>query len=47
MRSADSFRRVVLNQHLVKERDQARARELRRVVWICVAMLVPVLFYVW
>ena len=47
MRSADSFRRVVLNQHLVKERDQARARELRRVVWICAALLVPVLFYVW
>jgi cell division protein FtsL len=47
MRSADSFRRVVLNQHLVKERDQARARELRRVVWICAVMLVPVLFYVW
>jgi hypothetical protein len=47
MRPADSFRRVVLNQHLVKERDQARARELRRVVWICAALLVPVLFYVW
>jgi len=47
MRSADSFRHVVLNQHLVKERDQARARELRRVVWICAALLVPVLFYVW
>jgi len=47
MRAADSFRRVILNQHLVKEMDQARARELRRVVWICAAMLVPVLFYVW
>lgn len=47
MRSPESFRRVVLNQHLVKERDEARARELRRVVWICAAMLVPVLFYVW
>ncbi len=47
MRDHDSFRRVVLNQHLVKEQDQARARELRRVVWICAAILVPVLFYVW
>ena len=47
MRTQESFRRVVLNQHLVKERDQARARELRRVIWICAAMLVPVLFYVW
>ena len=47
MRTPESFRRVVLNQRLVKERDQARARELRRVVWICAAMLVPVLFYVW
>lgn len=47
MRSQDSFRRVVLNQHLVKERDQARARDLRRVVWICAAILAPVLFYVW
>ncbi len=47
MRDLDAFRRVVLNQHLVKERDQARARELRRVVWICAAILLPVLFYVW
>jgi cell division protein FtsL len=47
MKTPESFRRVVLNQHLVKERDQARARELRRVIWICGAMLVPVLFYVW
>ena len=47
MRSQESSRRVVLNQCLVKERDQARARELQRVVWICAAMLVPVLFYVW
>jgi cell division protein FtsL len=47
MKAPESFRRVVLNQHLVKERDQARARELRRVIWICAAMLLPVLFYVW
>lgn len=47
MRSQDSTRRVVLNQHLVKERDQARVRDLRRVVWICAAILAPVLFYVW
>ena len=45
--SADSARRVVLNQRLVKDRDGARARELHRVVWIAVALLVPVLFYVW
>ena len=43
----DSGRRVVLNRRLVKERDAARARELRRVVWICAGLLVPVLFYVW
>jgi cell division protein FtsL len=47
MKAPESSRRVVLNQHLVKERDQARARELRRVIWICAAMLLPVLFYVW
>ena len=40
-------RRVVLNQRLVKDRDEARARELRRVVWICGGLLMPVLFYVW
>jgi cell division protein FtsL len=45
--SADSSRRVVLNQRLVKERDEARARELRRLAWICAALLIPILFYVW
>lgn len=43
----EAQRRVVLNQRLVKERDQARARDLRRVVWICAGLLVPILFYVW
>jgi len=43
----ESGRRVVLNQRLVKERDEARARELRRVVWICTGLLLPILFYVW
>jgi cell division protein FtsL len=47
VRSQESARRVVLNQRLVKERDQARARDLRRVIWLCMALLVPVLFYVW
>jgi cell division protein FtsL len=37
----------VLNQRLVKERDEARARELRRLAWICAGMLIPILFYVW
>ena len=45
--SVEAGRRVALNQRLVKERDLARARELRRVVWICVALLLPVLLYVW
>jgi len=45
--SHDASRRVVLNQHLVKERDEARARELRRLAWICAALLIPILFYVW
>jgi cell division protein FtsL len=45
--SSDPVRRVALNQRLVKERDMARARDLRRVVWISVALLVPVLLYVW
>ncbi len=45
--SHDPARRVVLNQHLVKERDEARARELRRLAWICAGMLIPILFYVW
>ena len=40
-------RKVVLNQRLVKERDRARARDLKRVAWICAALLVPILFYVW
>ena len=43
----EAQRKVVLNQRLVKERDQARARDLRRVVWICAGLLVPILFYVW
>jgi len=43
----ENARRVVLNQRLVKERDAARVRELRRVVWISAGLLVPVLFYVW
>ncbi len=47
MRAEGTGRRVVLNQRLVKERDEARSRELRRVVWICAGLLVPVLFYVW
>ncbi|HEU5181754.1 MAG TPA: cell division protein FtsL [Candidatus Polarisedimenticolia bacterium] len=45
--SHDATRRVVLNQHLVKERDEARARELRRLAWICAGLLIPILFYVW
>ena len=45
--SSESTRRVVLNQHLVKERDQVRARELRRLAWICAGLLIPILFYVW
>ena len=45
--SHDPARRVVLNQHLVKERDEARARELRRLAWICAGLLIPILFYVW
>jgi len=45
--SQESSRRVMLNHRLVKERDQARARELRRVAWICAGLLAPVLFYVW
>lgn len=47
MTNVDPGRRVMLNQRLVKDRDQARARELRRVAWICAGLLVPVLFYVW
>jgi cell division protein FtsL len=47
MRAPEPARRVILNERLVKDRDQARARELQRVVWVCAAMLVPVLFYVW
>ena len=45
--SFETQRKVVLNQRLVKERDQARARDLKRVVWICASLLVPILFYVW
>jgi len=45
--SQEASRRVMLNRRLVKERDQARARELRRMAWICAALLAPVLFYVW
>jgi len=40
-------RRVILNQRLVKERDAARAHELRRVLLIGAGLLIPVLFYVW
>ena len=47
MKGSELGRRVVLNQRLVKERDDARARELRRVVWICTGLLLPILFYVW
>ena len=45
--SSEIQRKVVLNQRLVKERDQARARDLKRVVWICASLLLPILFYVW
>ena len=45
--NSETSRRVVLNQRLVKERDQARARDLKRVVWICAGLLIPILFYVW
>ena len=45
--SADVARKVVLNQRLVKERDRARVRDLKRVAWICAGLLVPILFYVW
>jgi len=43
----ESARKVVLNQRLVKERDRARVRDLKRVAWICAGLLVPILFYVW
>jgi cell division protein FtsL len=45
--NSETQRKVVLNQRLVKERDRARARDLKRVVWICAGLLVPILFYVW
>jgi cell division protein FtsL len=47
MSPGGSSRRIVLNERLVKERDAARVRELRRVLALCAALLVPVLFYVW
>jgi cell division protein FtsL len=45
--NTEAARRVVLNQRLVKERDRARARDLKRVVLVCAALLIPILFYVW
>jgi hypothetical protein len=45
--NSEAQRKVVLNQRLVKERDRARARDLKRVVWVCAGLLVPILFYVW
>ena len=39
--------RLQINARLVKERDRARARELRRLLFCGAAIVVPLLVYVW
>ncbi|MEK7283359.1 MAG: cell division protein FtsL [Acidobacteriota bacterium] len=39
--------RLLINARMVKEKDRARARELRRLVICGAAILVPLLVYVW
>lgn len=39
--------RLQINARLVKERDRARARELRRLLFYGAAIVVPLLVYVW
>ena len=39
--------RLQINARLVKERDRARARELRRLLFYGAAIVVPLLIYVW
>ena len=39
--------RLQINARLVKEKDRARARELRRLLFYGAAIVVPLLVYVW
>ncbi len=39
--------RLQINARLVKEKDRARARELRRLLIYGAAIVVPLLVYVW
>ncbi len=39
--------RLLINARMVKEKDRARARELRRLLFCGAAILVPLLVYVW
>ncbi|MBI1951675.1 MAG: cell division protein FtsL [Acidobacteria bacterium] len=39
--------RLLINARMVKEKDRARARELRRLLLCGAAILVPLLVYVW
>ncbi len=47
MRSRLDPKRLHLNARLVREKDRARARELRRLLLACAAIAVPLLVYVW
>jgi cell division protein FtsL len=44
---AASTPRLQINARLVKEKDRARARELRRLLLLGAAIVVPLLVYVW
>ena len=47
MSHAASNMRLQINARLVKEKDRARARELRRLLLCGAAIVVPLLVYVW
>ena len=47
MSHAASTPRLQINARLVKEKDRARARELRRLLLCGAAIVVPLLVYVW
>ena len=47
MSHAASNLRLQINARLVKEKDRARARELRRLLFCGAAIVVPLLVYVW
>jgi len=47
MKSRSTHQHVRLNARLVREKDRARARDLRRLLLYAAALAIPLLLYVW